>query len=92
MTEFHTRLNDDPRMGTIYSELMELWKEMGGGLNTHFVDVAQPSKWGSWGARKYLDQSSPKWDAIEYFNNTHSCWWQDCEIPLTTETEVENIQ
>lgn len=87
MTDFYERLNDDPRMEQIYSQQLALWKEMGGGLNTHFVDVSQPSKWGSWGARKYLDKSSPKWDAIETFNKTQACWWQDCEIPINKITK-----
>jgi len=36
----------------------------------HFVDVGQPSKWGSWGALEYLDQDgSPKYNALIDFIN-----------------------
>lgn len=29
-----------------------------------FVDVSKPSKWGSWGALRYLSDSNPRWDAV----------------------------
>ena len=85
MTEFYTRLNDDERMGEIYTKLLELWKDSGGELNVHFVDIGTSTKWGSWGARKYLDLTSPKWTAIENFNNSTECWWSNCSIPIETQ-------
>ena len=67
--DFHIAISRDPRMKDVYTSMLDLWQEYGGGLHVHFVDVAAPSKWGSWGALEHLDQpSSPKWEALMEFN------------------------
>jgi hypothetical protein len=72
LTEFFIRLNRDPRMGQIYTEYLNIWKQAGGGLFQNFTDVASPSKYGSWGTLESWNQtSSPKNDAILNFINTN---------------------
>jgi IPT/TIG domain len=76
---FHIALNRDPRMSDRYQEMLNNWKNSGGTLMMHFVDVSTPNKFGSWGALEYLTQgSSPKYDALINFNNQTECWWQGC--------------
>ncbi|MDZ7923093.1 MAG: hypothetical protein U5M23_03350 [Marinagarivorans sp.] len=79
--EFHQSINRDPRMKALYLDIFKVWKDNGGGLFMHFVEIGRHSKWGSWGALETFDQlNSPKWDAIVEFNNKEKCWWKDCEI------------
>lgn len=76
---FHIALNRDARMYDRYQEIMNNWKNSGGTLMMHFVDVGTPTKFGSWGALEYLTQgSSPKYDALIDFNKQTDCWWQGC--------------
>lgn len=65
LTEFFIELNRNPEMYRLYSQVLDLWKNSGGTLFMHFVVIAKPSKWGSWGALEAVDQtSSPKYDAL----------------------------
>lgn len=75
---FHIGLNRDPRMKDRYLENFTNWKDEGGTLFVHFVDITYPSKWGSWGALEYLHQdTAPKWEAVTEYNQT-ACWWGGC--------------
>lgn len=75
---FHIGLNRDPRMKDRYLENFANWRDAGGTLFMHFVDVSSPSKWGSWGALEWLGQeTSPKWEAVVEFNQI-ACWWEGC--------------
>jgi hypothetical protein len=68
ITEFFIRLNRDPRMGQIYTEYFNIWKQAGGGIFQNFTDIGSPSKYGSWGTLESWNQtSSPKYDAILNF-------------------------
>jgi hypothetical protein len=79
LTNFFIELNRNPRMHELYTQLFKDWKEVGGTMFMHFVDVAKPTKWGSWGALEYADQSeSPKYNALMDFIDQNSCWWEGC--------------
>jgi len=65
LTKFLIELNKRPEMYEIYTTLLNAWKEKGGSLFNHFVDVGLPGKWGSWGALESLNQSSsPRYNAL----------------------------
>ncbi|MEL7034519.1 MAG: cellulose-binding protein [Cyanobacteria bacterium J06592_8] len=79
LTNFFIELNRQPQMYELYTQLLNDWKQTGGTLFMHFVDVGKPTKWGSWGALEYLDQSeSPKYNALMDFTTQNSCWWEGC--------------
>ncbi|MBI4779825.1 MAG: cellulose-binding protein [Oscillatoriophycideae cyanobacterium NC_groundwater_1537_Pr4_S-0.65um_50_18] len=89
MTNFLTALNRRPEMGQLYKQLLEGWKQAGGTLFNHFVDVYASGKWGSWGALEKVDQvSSAKYDALMNFINTHDRWWNE---PISA-TQVGSFQ
>ncbi len=67
LTAFMQHLNYSPEMGAIYTTLLEAWRDVGGGLFTAYNDVYAPSKWGSWGALRHLDDDNPRWDALISF-------------------------
>lgn len=56
LTDLFISANRNPRMYDLYKRHLRHWKTQGGGLFVAFNDIGSPSKWGSWGAREYLDQ------------------------------------
>jgi hypothetical protein len=77
LTDFLITLNYSQGMGGLYADLLGGWRAVGGTLFNAFVDVAGPSKWGSWGALRHLDDTTPRWDALRAFNADHPAWWDD---------------
>jgi hypothetical protein len=79
-------------MYDIYLQALNDWKESGGTLFMQFVDVSQPSKWGSWGALEYVEQNgSPKYNALMKFIDTTPCWWVGCAKNLTQNTSLGDV-
>jgi hypothetical protein len=77
LTDFFIALNYSEQMGDLYRDLMAGWKSAGGTVFNVFVDVAGPSKWGSWGALRHLDDENSRWDAIARFNQSEPGWWEE---------------
>lgn len=76
LTEFLIAVNRHPKMYELYTEIFNSWKKAGGTLFNHYVDVSQPTKWGSWGALDYVTQeTSPKYKALLDFINQNPKWW-----------------
>ena len=64
LTELFTAFGYSPAMAEMESELLAAWPEVGGTLYMTFADVAAPSRWGSWGALRNLDDANPRWAAL----------------------------
>ena len=64
LTDFFQHFNYTPQMGMLYTALLEGWAEAGGSLFNAYADIYVPTKWGSWGALRHLDDSNPRWDAL----------------------------
>ncbi|MFV2051369.1 G8 domain-containing protein [Aliiroseovarius sp. YM-037] len=64
LNDFFAELNYSTEMGALYDALLRGWAESSGTLFTAYVDVGRPSKWGSWGALRHLDDETPRWSAI----------------------------
>lgn len=67
LTDFMHHLNYSAEMGRLYAALLNGWKAVGGQLFNAYSDVYAPTKWGSWGALRHLDDSNPRWDALVDF-------------------------
>jgi Ca2+-binding RTX toxin-like protein len=39
--------------------------------------VGSPSKWGSWGALRHLDDANPRWDVLQAYNHGVAAWWEE---------------
>ncbi len=76
VTSFLTTWSYSEEVGALQSELVDAWEVSGGTLLMPFVDVAPPSKWGSWGALRHLDDQSPRWDALMAANARMPAWEQ----------------
>jgi Ca2+-binding RTX toxin-like protein len=75
---FFRRLNNDPRMGQLYTDYFGLWKQSGGNLFSNFSDVFGASKWGNWGNLERWNQTtSPRQEATLNFIRNNPRWWSD---------------
>jgi hypothetical protein len=64
LTDFFNAFNYSDRMADLYDFLLTGWDTAGGQQFNAFVDVAQPSKWGSWGALRHLGDDNPRWRSL----------------------------
>ncbi|GGL56302.1 hypothetical protein [Wenxinia marina] len=68
LTAFFIRFNYSAAMAELYETELAAWDAIGDGPFQAFVDVAAPSKWGSWGALRHLDDANPRWAALALRN------------------------
>jgi hypothetical protein len=74
-----TAANRDPRMGTAYTRTLADWQAVGGQAYTLFNHVYKPSKYGVWGLKGTVNQTSNvKWQAVLPYRDTKQCWWAGC--------------
>lgn len=64
LTEFFHAFNYAPQMGALYQMLLKGWTAVGGQLFLAYSDVYNPTKWGSWGALRHLDDENPRMSAL----------------------------
>ncbi|MCF8483678.1 MAG: hypothetical protein K9G71_00605 [Rhodobacteraceae bacterium] len=64
LTDFFTALNYAPEMAKLYNDLMASWAKLTPAPFNAFVDVAAPSRWGSWGALRHLTDDNPRWQVL----------------------------
>ncbi|KAA0920371.1 calcium-binding protein [Aquicoccus porphyridii] len=68
LTGFFRVFNYSDEMAALYAEVLEAWEAQGGQLFNAFVDVAPPSRFGSWGALRHLQDDNPRWDVLMAHN------------------------
>ena len=74
-----TSANHDPRMGAAYIRMLADWQAAGGQTFSLYNDVAGDSKYGFWGLKQTMfDTSSAKWTAVTKVRDTLTCWWSGC--------------
>lgn len=82
LNAIYAKANRDPRMGYLYSRLLENWKNSGGTLFNIFNMPQAWHRWGAWGIKTHLNQprsEAIKYDAIMKFQEQQGeCWWDNC--------------
>jgi hypothetical protein len=71
-------VNRDPRMQGVYERYFDAWREAGGQLLLHYVNVEGYGPHGRWGAREHMLQpaaEAPKWSAILDWTRRNPRWW-----------------
>jgi hypothetical protein len=68
--------NYTPEMAKLYEILLGGWANAGGTLFNAFVDIAPATRWGSWGARRHLEDENPRWDMLMAYNATAATGWE----------------
>ena len=76
LTGFFNMLNYTPEMAGLYNDLLSGWRAAGGTLFNAFVDVSEPSQYGSWGSLRHLDDKNPRHDALVTYNSQTPAWWE----------------
>ena len=64
LTAFFTQFNYSPEMAGLYDQVMQGWAKLTPEPFNAFVDIAAPSKWGSWGALRHLGDENPRWRVL----------------------------
>lgn len=64
LIELLKEFNYSPQMVRLYDEAMQAWEDNGGRLFNAFVDVSQPSRYGSWGHLRHIDDSTERWNTV----------------------------
>ena len=72
--KFFTEFSYTPEMAALYGVILDGWTAAGGTAFNAFVDVSYPSKWGSWGALRHLNDTNPRWDILMAFNGLSPDW------------------
>ena len=63
-TAFFQALNYAPQMAALYDQLLGGWRDLTDGVFTAYADVYAPTKWGSWGHLRHLEDDNPRWEAL----------------------------
>ena len=82
LTAFLSTYNYSPEMARLYQQLLGAWGRHGDGPFNAFVDVGLPSKWGSWGAMRWLGDLNPR-AATLIAANAAPPGWNDPRAPGT---------
>lgn len=64
LVDFFIALNYAPQMGDLYRALLTGWATLTEAPFNAYMDIANPSVWGSWGALRHLDDDNPRWHAL----------------------------
>ncbi len=65
------------RMADLYQQLWDGWRGLGDGPFMQFVDVQIPNRYGSWGARATLADSTPRSQLLDALNQRNDAWWEN---------------
>ncbi|MFU8862308.1 MAG: hypothetical protein ACNA7O_00235 [Rhodobacterales bacterium] len=76
LTDFYTSFNYTEGVAELYREVLDGWHAAGGTLFNAFVDVSKPSRWGSWGHLRHLDDMNPRWQALMEYNEATLVDWE----------------
>ncbi len=74
--------NRDSRMGALYTELLEGWKQAGGDLFMAFSSPRTCQWFGCWGLKEHIMQprsSAYKYNAVLNFMDAHRDWLRDTQ-------------
>ncbi|WP_127903706.1 hypothetical protein [Solirhodobacter olei] len=66
-----------PEMARLYHQLWSAWAKVGDGPFMQFVDVAAPSKYGSWGLLSALGDKNPRAEMLRKLNRSSKSWFGD---------------
>ena len=83
LTDFFLTLNRDPRMGTVVTKMLDMFRAAGGTRMAYFNDIEPYDQFGSWGALESVYQSgAAKFDAI-------AKWSRDNTLPNSDRRDPE---
>lgn len=75
LTEFMIAFVRSPHMAQLYAASWQAWAEVSDGPFMQYEEIGQVSKWGSWGLRSSLDDTSPRAVLLDRLNAQSLPWW-----------------
>jgi hypothetical protein len=69
--EFYVNCSHTIEDARNYTSMFTSFAEMGGRYPSKFVETGAVTRFGNWGALRYLGDSNPVWDAVVTFNARH---------------------
>jgi len=64
LTAFFVHLSYTPEVGALVADLLAGWAAVSDEPFTAYLDVLAPSRWGSWGGLRHLEDDNPRWRAL----------------------------
>lgn len=64
-----------PHMAALYQVLWHTWKVHSHGAFMQFIDIGSSSRWGTWGLRNSLTDTTPRADLLVALNKATPPWW-----------------
>ncbi|PSL19162.1 type I secretion protein [Shimia abyssi] len=77
LTAYFEDFSASDELGTLYDELLAGWTRLGGGPFNAYSDVGPTSKWGSWGHKRHLWDSTARFEALMAYNQQGTHWRND---------------
>ena len=84
ITNLFEAANRNPRMGNIYSDFLERWRDAGGTVMNIFSSMGAFSQYGCWGLTENYEgiNVTPKYIATEGFQQANTpAWWLNTPAP-----------
>lgn len=75
LTAFMADFVRSPHMARLYEASWEAWAKVGDGPFMQYEEIGQVSKWGAWGLRSSLDDTSPRAALVDRLNARGTPWW-----------------
>ncbi|WP_020560129.1 sugar-binding protein [Thiofilum flexile] len=82
--------NRDPRMGELYTKMLNGWKDAGGGLFVLFSSPRTCQWYGCWGLKEHIRQdpdTAPKYHAVKEFMKNNPDWGKENTSPKPSTPE-----
>lgn len=76
LTNLLAKVARDSRMGPLYTQVLNAWKNVGGQAFCLFTDVEEGTKYGSWGHLERLSDSTPRMSAVQAWNVANPGYWE----------------
>lgn len=76
LTGFMTDFVRSTHMADLYRASWASWTRVGQGPFMQFTDMSTPSKWGSWGLRRVLNEDVPRAAVLDRRNARTNPWWE----------------
>jgi hypothetical protein len=74
ITDFLAEISHAPEVAALVEALFESWTALGGTQVTAYHDIGWPSRWGSWGALRHIDDDTPRWQSLMRYNRSGADW------------------
>ncbi len=81
LTTFMAEFVRSAHMADLYEASWQAWAEVSDGPFMQYEEIGLVSKWGAWGLRSSLDDTSPRAERVDRLNARSTPWWDSAGGP-----------